>query len=116
MKFATKEEIKQKAADLTKELNVEVHPMTFIGDSPDDLVVGFVKEPPFLTKARAMDKVYAGMGFTANIEIMDLCLLKEHSDKRIYTESAQNDRYRLGCAKFCGNLLLLSTDVTEKKN
>ncbi|EHQ30025.1 hypothetical protein [Mucilaginibacter paludis] len=112
----TKEEVIKKAEELTVKEGVKVYPITFIGKDESDLVIGFIKEPSFLVKARAMDKVYTGMGFSANLEILSACLLTEHSDPRLLSETYPNDRYKLGAAKYCGDLLLMATDQTEKKS
>lgn len=116
MKFTTIEEVKKRAEDLSEEHKVVVHPMTFKGDGEDDLVVGFVKEPGFLIKARAMDKMYGGMSFTAGMEIMDACMIKEDTDPRILSALPANDTYKLGAVKFCGELVRYRIDITEKKN
>lgn len=116
MDYKSTEEIKAKAEELSEKLGVKVHPMTFRGVDDNDLVVGFVKEPPFLVKARAMDKTYGGMGFTAGVEIMEACLIKEETDPRIVSGLSRDDNYRMGAAKFCGDLIKYSVDLTEKKN
>jgi len=112
----TKEEIVKKAEALTKKEGVKVYPIIFIDKDETDLVFGFVKEPSFLVKARAMDKVYTGMGFSANLEILQSCILTEHSDPRLLSETYPNDRFKLGAAKYCGDLLLMAKDQTEKKS
>lgn len=112
----TKQEVADKAVELSKSLGCIVHPITFINGVEDDIVFGFIKEPSFLVKARAMDKVYNGMGFTANLEILEACILKEHTDPRMLSEVVPNDKFKLGAAKYAGELLLIATDQTEKKN
>lgn len=128
----TKQEVIDKAAELTKSLGCIVHPITFvnytedqvtkikagedISDDETDIVYGFLKEPSFLVKARAMDKVYNGMGFTANLEILEACIIKDQTDPRMMSEVAPNDKFKLGAAKYAGELLLIAKDQTEKKN
>lgn len=116
MNYKSTEEVKKKAEDLSEKFGVKVHAMTFRGVDENDLVVGFVKEPPFLVKARAMDKTYGGMGFTAGIEIMEACLIKDETDPRILSILPVNDNFKMGAAKFCGDLVKLALDLTEKKN
>ncbi|MEB0262300.1 hypothetical protein [Mucilaginibacter sp. 10I4] len=125
-KESTQTDNKQAAIDrgdeLSKQFGVPVHTMIFYGQKSDgeydenDLVVGFIKEPPFLVKARAMDKSLMGMGFTASIEILDSCLIKEQSDERILCESPGKDKYRLGAAEYCRNKILIARDQSEKKS
>lgn len=129
----TKQEVIDKSVELTKTLGVTVYPITFVNYTKEqrailetgqdlpvgedvDIVYGFLKEPPFLVKARAMDKYHNGMGFTANLEILEACIIKEHTDPRMLSEVAPNDKFKLGAAKYAGEKLLIATDQTEKKN
>ena len=128
----TKKEVVLKAEDLTKSLGITVHPITFVnytpaqqslikegGEVPEaetDIIHGFLKEPSFLVKARAMDRVTSGMAMTAYIEILDACIIKEHTDPRMVSETEGGGKFKLGAAKYAGELLLLATDQTEKKN
>ena len=111
-----------KGKELERQLGVPVHTMIFFGQDAegnyceDDLVVGYLKEPSFLVKARAMDKSLLGMGFSAAIEILDSCLVKEHSDPRILCELPGKDKYRLGAAEFCRNKILIARDQSKKKS
>lgn len=117
-----KQEALLKGEELSKHFNVPVHTMIFFGKDEEgnynqsDLVVGYIKEPSFLVKARAMDKSLVGMGFTASIEILDACLIKENSDPRILCELPGKDTYRLGAAEFCRNKILIAVDQAEKKS
>lgn len=111
-----------KGKELEKQAGVPVHTMVFFGKGADgkfdqnDLVVGYVKEPSFLTKARAMDKSLVGMGFSASVEILDSCLIKEHSDPRILCEIPGKDFYRMGAAEFCRKKIMIAIDQAEKKS
>lgn len=117
-----KDEAIAKGVELSKSLDIPIHTMVFFGQDKDgnydenDLVVGYIREPSFLVKARAMDKSLLGMGFSAAIEILDACLVKEHSDPRILCELPGKDKYRLGAAEFCRNKILIARDQSEKKN
>jgi hypothetical protein len=111
-----KEQAILKAKTLSEKEGVLVHHILFLGENETDFVVGFLKEPPFLVKARAMDRVYNGQGFTANLEILEICLLKDHSDARMLSESAGNGMYKLGAAKAAGDLLLIAKNQAEKKS
>lgn len=111
-----------KGKELSKQFNVPVHTMVFYGKDakgnydPQELIVGYLREPSFLIKARAMDKSLLGMGFTAAIEILDSCLIKESSDPKILCELPGQDTYRLGAAEFCRNKILIALDQAEKKS
>lgn len=116
------QEAMNKGKELEKKFGLPVHTMIFFGKNADgkydenDLVVGYVKEPSFLVKARAMDKSLIGMAFTASIEILDSCLIKEESDPRILCETPGQDTYRLGAAEFCRCKILIAVDQAEKKS
>jgi hypothetical protein len=114
MKFETYEEINAKAEELTKSHGTKVHAFTALNGTEDDKVVAFIKEPSRLIKSRAMDKTYGGMGFTAGGEMLEACIIKEESDPRILSEAPEYDKFYLGAAKFCADLLIISTDNTKK--
>lgn len=110
-------EVKAKAEQLSAKLGIKVHPFTAIIDSQaSDFVIGYVKEPGRLVKMRAMDKVNMGQASFAYQELLEACLIKEESDERITSERSENDKYNLGCAEFCGKMLIIATDLTEKKS
>jgi len=110
-------EAKAKAAELSTKLGVKVHPITFIVDAQaSDFVIGYIKEPGRLVKMRAMDKVTMGQSSFAYQELLEACILKDVSDERILSEKSENDKYNLGAANFCGSLLIIASDLTEKKN
>lgn len=112
----TKEEAFKKAEELKTKLSVTVHPVIFVGADESDLIIGFIKEPSFLVKARAMDRSLLGQSFTASLEILESCLLVEESDPRILSETAGDGRYKLGAAEFCRNIIKISVDQAEKKS
>ncbi len=111
-------EVLAKAEELTTKLGIKVHPITFIVDSQaSDFVIGYIKEPSRLVKMRAMDKVSLGQSSFAYLELLESCIIKDESDPRILSEKPENDTYNLGASKFCGNLLVIATDLSDiKKN
>lgn len=110
-------EVKAKAAELSEKLKVVVHPLTMVADlDKGDFVVGYIKEPNRVAKARSIDKVNMGQASFAYSDLLELCLIKEESDPRITSESPDCDKFNLGACKFCGDLLVYSIDLTEKKN
>ncbi len=105
-----------KAVELTKKLGVKVHFMSFITDpQASDFVVGFVKEPSRLVKARAIDRVKQGNPSLAYQELLEIVLIKEESDPRITSEASENDKYNLGACEFCGGLLIIAVDTNDTK-
>jgi hypothetical protein len=112
----------KRAEQLSEKNGNLVHVMIFVGENEkgekneDDLIIGYLNEPPFLVKARAMDKSLVGMAFTASLEILDACLIKEESDPRLLNEKYGNGKYKLGAAEFCRTKILIATDQAEKKS
>jgi hypothetical protein len=113
MKF---EDLEDKEKELSAKHGCKVHAMKFKGDrSDEDWAIGFIKEPLRIVKARAMDKMLMGQGFSVGAEIVEACLLKEESDPRILSEAPENDKYALGAEKFATDLIALSLDQSKKK-
>lgn len=107
----TKEEVFEKAEQLTKIYGVKVHPFLLRDD--DIEVVGYVKEPSRLAKYRYLDKAMTG-AMSAASELLEICLLKEESDPKITSEASENDKYNIGAATFCASLLNISSDTLKK--
>lgn len=107
------EEATQKAEDLSKQLGVKVHPIVF-ADENEKPVVGFIKEPSRAVKMGVLDKAMMG-AFSAAGEMLDVCLIKEHSDARIYTESPENDAIYLGAVMEANALVKFSANTLKKK-
>lgn len=103
-----------RADELTQSMGVKVHPIVFMGNSEDDIVVGYVKEPTRAVKIAVMDKSLVGMYSAAN-EMLDVVLLKEHSDVRIYSENPQHDKFNLGATMAVYELVKVSVNVADKK-
>jgi hypothetical protein len=110
------EEIEAKKMDLEKQHGVEVHPIVFLveGAEKEDQVVGFIKEPPFLVKLRVMDKALISP-ISSAAELLEISLIKEASDSRIYDESPKNDKIRLGAVMAAYGLIKYQVDVYKKK-
>lgn len=105
-----------KADELAKKLNCRVHQFIFKGDKgEDDWLVGFIKEPVMLVKARAMDKMMMGQGFSVGGELVEACLIREETDPRIYSTLEENANYVLGSWKVAADLVAISLDQSKKK-
>ena len=76
-------------------------------------VVGFIKEPPRFVKLRVMDKGLTAPA-TAAAEIVDAYLIKEESDVRIYSETA-DDKFYLGATMEAYNMVSMAVNQFKKK-
>jgi len=104
-----------RAEELAKQLGVyKVHPLIFKDEETGEDVVGYVKEPARILKLRILDKAIIG-GFTASAEMLDIILIKEASDPRIYSELPQYDKFNLGAVNACYDLIKYSIDMFKKK-
>ena len=111
----TTEQIEQKKAELSQQHNCIVHAMIFTdGVNNDDLIIGFIKEPPRHVKLRVMDKGLTAP-VTAAAEVLDAYLIKEASDVRIYDEKPENDKYYLGATMEAYNMISMSVNQFKKK-
>jgi len=112
------EEVKKaaqvRADELTQSMGVKVHPIVFMTEEEDNPVVGYVKEPSRAVKIAVMDKSLVGMYSAAN-EMLDVVLLKEHSDPRIYSEKTEHDKFNLGATMAVYDLVQVSVNVADKK-
>lgn len=109
----TQEEIGQKAEELSLKHGCKVHPILFTdGDGGD--VVGFIKEPTRIVKMRALDKSFVSPVSAAS-ELLDVCLIKEDSDSRIYSESQEHDHIYIGAAMAAMDLVKMSVNQFKKK-
>ena len=109
----TNEQIEIKAGELTILHGCNVHPLVFMAEN-DDKVIGFIKEPPRHVKLRVMDKGLNAPA-TAASEVVEAFLIKEESDKRIWDEKPENDRYYLGATMEAYNMINMSVNQFKKK-
>lgn len=103
-----------RALELSAQINIKVHALVFMAPDEEEPVVGFVKEPSRAVKMSVMDKSLVGM-YSASGEMLDVILLKEFSDSRIYSERAEDDKYYLGAVMAVYELIKVSVNVADKK-
>ena len=104
----------KKAAELSAELGVKVHPIVFQDSETSDCVVGYLKEPNRMVKLAVMDKQLAGM-FSAAAEMYELILVKEHSDPRLWSENPEHDKFYLGGVRAAQDLIKMSINQSAAK-
>lgn len=104
---------------LEKQHGVKVHPILFydLANDPDkkDPVIGYVKEPSLQVKIRVLDKGSQLGEFAASFEMLELCMDKEASDRRMYEPKPGNDKYILGACLQAQRLIEISLSQFKKK-
>lgn len=106
-------DVQKKAEELSLKFNCKVVPIVF-KDELDKDVIGYIKEPNRMSKARVMDKSLTSP-VTAACELLDAVLIREESDLRIISDLSENDKYYLGAAMAAYALIELSADTFKKK-
>jgi hypothetical protein len=102
-----------KAEELTTQLGVKVHPLVFQGDNYDEVVIGYIKEPPRAVKIAIMDKSLVGM-YSAVEQVLETILIKEHSDPRTYSEKPEHDKIVLGAVMAAYDLIKISINQFQE--
>jgi len=113
--LSAKEIAEEKAKQLSEQLGVKVHALVFKETEESPEVIGFIKEPSRSVKYAVLDKSVMG-GFSAAAEMLDVILLKEHSDPRIYSERSEDDKINIGAAMAAYDLVKFSQNLAKKKN
>ena len=110
-----KTEYQQKAEELTKQLGSKVHAIVFAIPGSDDKIVGYVKEPDFITKLRWTDAYFAGSGYTMGNNLYDALLVKDQTDVRLYdTGNPDNQKYVMGGIKYLTDLVQIALPEIKK--
>lgn len=107
--------LEQKAASLAAKYNTpKVH--VYVGVSPEgEKIVGFIKEPSYLQKIVALDKIATVGMFMAADELRQTLTLKEESDPRTYETATEFDGYRLGMTGTCMTMIEVVQNSFKKK-
>ncbi len=108
-------EAEEKALQLTETLKVKVHPMVFKDPDNDEIIVGFIKEPSRMQKIAVMDKMTMGGTYSAGSELLDIILIREESDSRIYSEKSEDDKIYLGAVSAAADTIRLLIDQSRAK-
>lgn len=111
----------EKAAALSQQLNgVKVHPIIFYreGDTETqaDPVIGYLKEPPRITKLRLMDEAQKRGEMEVAAELLSIALIKEASDYRLSSESQEFDDVYIGaCLAATTTIVRVALNQYKKK-
>jgi hypothetical protein len=115
----TQQEVNDRAAatalDLQKKLGIfKVHPIVFKDETSGEWIVGYVKEPERIHKQRVLDKSIQGP-VTAAAACLDVILIKDASDPRIYSENQEHDDINLGAVMEVYDLIRYKVNTFKKK-
>lgn len=100
--------------------NVKVIPLIFYreGDTETqaDPVIGFLQEPPRLTKLRLMDEAQKRGEMEVAAELLSIALIKEESDHRLSSESQEYDDVFIGaCLAATTTIVRVALNQHKKK-
>lgn len=110
----TTEQLQAKADELGQKHSCKVHYMLFL-DENGGQIIGYMKEPGRSDKMRAWDKMMLSNS-TAGAELLQICILPEETNSRIYTDAPENDYLYLGAIKFATDLIKVAINQAKKKN
>lgn len=93
---AKMQEVEAKKEELEKKHNCKITPIVFRNPETKKIdAVGYLKEPSLQAEMAYMDKV-TRFPFSAGEDILDLCIIKEESDPRLYTATNENKEFYKG--------------------
>jgi hypothetical protein len=105
----------EKALELSEQLGVKVHPIVFKDKVTGEDIIGYLKEPNRAVKMAVLDKSVMG-GFSAAQEMLEIILIKEHSNPRIYSDRPEDDEYNIGAVMAAFELVKFSVNSAKKNN
>lgn len=91
-----------KANEIAKERGVpKVHPVVFIHPETKKRIVAYLRQPTFAEKLHAMDTALTAGVFMSGNNLMELLLIREHSDASIEND----DDAKMGLVDYCTGLV-----------
>ncbi len=109
--------VEKKAAELKNELAKETNGKNIIPiliPYKEEYIVGYAVEPNRYQKSLALGKM-SKSAFLAGTELLDYCLLKKHSDIRLYSEDSKYDAVVFGAAMKMVDTIEVIADECKKK-
>jgi hypothetical protein len=109
-------EYNAKAEELAKKYGVsKVHIYVAIEPETKERIVGYLKEPNYMQKLFAMDKIATVGMFAAGDEMREALTLRDESDPRTYGTTSDCDPYRLGMTGSCIPIIEVIQNSFKKK-
>ncbi len=109
--------IDEKCLELATKHNVaKVYPYVHVAAERDnERIIAYITEPTYITKISLMDKSRnLGLHIAAD-ELRELCLLRDESHAFTFGSESFCDKYKLGVATFCTNVIDIALDGLKKK-
>lgn len=110
------QELEEKAQILSAKYGCKVHIYATLDPKDGEVVVGFLKEPNYIQKLMAMDKLASTGIFMAGEEMRESLTLKEESNPKTYLEGSEYDAFRLGMVSTCVTIIEVSANQFKKKS
>lgn len=110
------EQVEEKRIQLQTDLKRQVYSYIIDMDEEDDYAVCFIQEPQRLTKMRIIDMLAQQQGVTAAGQMLfESSVIREESDKRIFSQDSKYDALYLTIITNCVDLITVYSDVIKKK-
>ena len=107
--------IKAKQDELEAKFKVPIFPIVCRNGAAEKiLAVGYLKKPGIQAQMAYMD-LSARSPFSAGEVILDICILKEDSDPRLYTRSDENSEFYLTAVSEAGAMIQMYVNLFKKK-
>lgn len=94
---------------------VKVHIYVGLENETNQRVVAYLKEPTFLQKMYAMDKLTTIGAFASGNELRDAVILKEESNPLTYGEGNECDKYKMAIISNCIEMIEVAKNAFSKK-
>jgi len=112
-KHLTHDELSEKAFELGKKYNCKIEPIEFFRDG--EQIVGFIRTPNRMLKARTMDSATTQGTITAAGTLFEAILVREESDPRFSSDKSEDDDvYFGGALASFAKIEILTNQFTKK--
>ena len=109
-------QFEEKAKELARKYGVsKVHVYAGIEPETNERIVGYLKEPSYLQKLMAMDKIHSVGVFMASNDLREAITIKEESHPLTYGEGFECDSYKLGMSTTCIPIIEIIQNSFKKK-
>jgi len=102
------------AKQLSLKYNCKINPIIFQETEESERIIGYIKEPTRMVKARTLDTAANG-AITAALNLFEATLLKEESDPRFSSDKSEHDDIVLGGALVTMSTIQIRTNAFIKK-
>lgn len=114
MKEVIEVDVEARVIELEKKYSCKVHPIVFQEDEDSEKIIGYIKEPSRMLKARILDSATTG-AVSNSITLLEAVLLTEESDPRFSSSKSEDDHIVLGGALSAMSTIKISTNQFVKK-